>query len=135
MVIATTPRLVNGSALLDLTGRLTAGAANVEDSRLRTEVAELAAAGCAEIALNLAGLIAVDARGLGELVLALRTARERGGRLTLVAPPPRVRRMLAITRLDTVFDVCSTETEFRARSGTPRPVDACVVVGAQAAYA
>ncbi|OFW03888.1 MAG: hypothetical protein A3I61_07540 [Acidobacteria bacterium RIFCSPLOWO2_02_FULL_68_18] len=114
MAIAMRPRLLDGTALLDVSGCLATGAEKVEHGHgLQTAVAELAGAGCAEIALNLAGLRAADASGLGELVLALRAARERGARLTLVAPPARVRRMLAITRLDTVFELCGSEAELR----------------------
>jgi anti-sigma B factor antagonist len=127
-------RFVNGVVLLDLKGRLTTGAADLGRGSLRVAVAELTAGGCVDIALNLAGLTALDAGGLGELVLALRAAREHGGRLTLVAPLPRVRRMLAVTRLDTVFDVCGTEAELRARRTVPLP-DLTAAVNGEAAYA
>jgi len=45
-------------------------------------------------------------------VLALKAARARGARLTLVAPPARVRRMLAVTGLDTVFELGETFGSF-----------------------
>jgi anti-anti-sigma factor len=99
-----TPRQMDGLALIDLRGSLAAGAAT-ERVGLAAAIARLADAGIVDIALNLADVTRVDARGLGELLLALRAAHDRGAHLTLVDPPPRLRRMLAITRLDTVFDM------------------------------
>lgn len=64
--------------------------------------------------MRLEGVTRLDAHGLGELVLALAAARARGRRLTFVAPPPRVQRLLALTRLDTVFEVCDSETELNS---------------------
>ena len=104
MTIHMTPRLQNGLALLDVRGSLAARAAD-EHSGLAATVAQLADAGFAEIAVNLAEVTRVDAGGLGELVLALRAAHDRGARLTLVAAPLRVRHLLTVTRLDTVIDV------------------------------
>lgn len=103
-----TRRLANGVARLDLQGPLTADAAS--DTTLRTGVAELTTAGVAEIAVNLAGVTRVDAYGLGQLVLAWLAARTRGGRVTYVAAPPRLRHLLSLTRLDTVFDLRAGES-------------------------
>ena len=85
-----------------LTGRLTVSPAEVEVAPLRTAICELITAGCTDIALNLAGLTHLDARGLGELVVAMKTLRLHGGHLALVAPAPRVAKMLAVTGLDAV---------------------------------
>ena len=135
MTIAMIRRLVDGTVVVDLEGCLIAGAAGADGGPLRAAVTELAAGGCGDIALNLAGLTGLDAGGLGELVMALRAARVCGGRLALVAPPPRVRRMLAVTRLDTVFEVCATEAELRARRPPPPSHDATAAVSAHAVYA
>ena len=101
-------RFMDGIALVDLRGPLTAGA-DTEGVRLPAVVAQLAEGGFAEIAMNLSAVSDLDAHGLGELVLARQAARDRGAQLTLVAPPPRVRRLLSVTRLDTVFDVYGSE--------------------------
>ena len=103
-------RFMDGIALVDLRGPLTAGA-DTEGVRLPAVVAQLAEGGFAEIAMNLSAVSDLDARGLGELVLARQAARDRGARLMLVAPPPRVRRLLSVTRLDTVFDLREGECE------------------------
>ncbi|MGH9256888.1 MAG: STAS domain-containing protein [Vicinamibacterales bacterium] len=109
-------RSVRGVTLLDLTGRLTVSPSDVEIAPLRAAIGELMAGGCAHIGLNLSGLTHLDARGLGELVLALKTVHRLGGRLTLVAPSAPVLKILAVTRLDTIFDRCESETELLARA-------------------
>jgi len=114
-----TYRSVGGVTLLDLTGRLTVSPGEVEVAPLRTAIGELMTAGCVDVAINLAGLTHLDARGLGELVVAMKTLRLRGGRLALVAPAPRVAKMLAVTGLDAVFERCDTEAELRG--GALRP--------------
>ena len=111
-------RLAHGVAVLDVNGPLTADAGDMMSGDLPTAVAQLADTGYAEIALNLRGVTQLDARGLGELVLALRAARDRGLRLRLVAPPPRVERMLSVTRLDTVFELCGSEAELPPAFGS-----------------
>lgn len=111
-----TPRLMNGMAVVDVRGSLTAGTAGADT--LCGVVADLAEAGCAHIVLNLDRMTGLDARGLGELARACSAARAHGRRLTLVAPPPRIRRMLALTRLDTVIEITTA-------SGSPaRPAPA-----------
>jgi anti-sigma B factor antagonist len=109
-----TCRSVGGVTVLDLAGRLTVSPAEVEVAPLRTAFCELVTAGRVDVAVNLAGLTHLDARGLGELVVAMKTLRLHGGRLTLVAPPARVARMLAVTGLDTVFERCDTEAQLLA---------------------
>jgi anti-sigma B factor antagonist len=110
MTIQMTSRQMNGLALVDLRGSLAAGAA-AERGGLAAAVAQLADAGFVNIAVNLAEVTRVDARGLGELVLALRAAHDRSAHLALVAPPPRLRRLLSLTRLDTVFELCDSEAD------------------------
>lgn len=115
-------RTVKGVMLLDLTGALSVGPADAEVAALRAAIRELTRGGCAAIALNLAGLTCLDARGLGELVFTLKTVRECGGRLALVASSPRVTRLLAVTRLDTIFECYDSEAEFLDRSLVPSSV-------------
>lgn len=109
-----TRRSVGNMALLDLTGRLTVSPGEVEVAPLRAAIGDLIAAGCVDVAVNLAGLTRLDARGLGELVVAMKTLRRHGGRLALVAPAPRVAKMLAVTGLDAVFERCDTEAQLLA---------------------
>jgi anti-sigma B factor antagonist len=127
-------RLAGGVALLDVSGALTAAAAGGDS--LRTAVAQLADAGFVDLAVNLCGVTELDAHGLGELVRALHAARDRSGRLTLVAAPPRVQKMLSVTRLDTVFEQCGCEAELRARHAAESRVEGRGAASdARAAYA
>jgi anti-anti-sigma factor len=124
MTVQMTSRRMNGLALVDVRGSLATGSAGAVRGRLAAAVAHLADTGVSTIAVNLAEVIRVDASGLGELVLALRAAHDRGARLTLVAPPPRVRRMLAITCLDKVFEIKSSfgGSDRSERSGPRFPI-------------
>lgn len=53
----------------------------------------------------------LDSTALGMLVGTLKRVREQGGDLRLVAPPPRIRRLLEITRLVNVFPIDASEQE------------------------
>ena len=105
-------RSAGGVTVLDLTGRLTVGQDEVEVAALRTVICDLINAGRLNVIMNLAGLTHVDARGLGEIALAADTVQTSGGRLLLMAASPRVATMLAVTKLDTLFEWCDTEAEF-----------------------
>ena len=108
--------------VLDLTGRLVVSPGEIEVAPLRTAIGALMTAGCVDVAVNVAGLTYLDARGLGELVLAMKTLRLHGGRLRLVAPSARVARMLAVTGLDRVFERCDTEAQLLGDAPSPCPV-------------
>jgi anti-anti-sigma factor len=110
-----TRRFLGRTAMLDLEGRLTDGPAEVELAPLRNAICELTSNGCVDVAINLAGVTQLDARGLGELVCAFTIVRRHGGRFTLVSPTVRVAKMLAVTRIDTVLDVCDSKSEFHER--------------------
>ena len=82
-----------------LSGRLDVRAA--ADVRLR--LADAVDAGEGELVLDLTGVEAVDATGLGVLVSAHRRAQRAGRTLVLEDPPPPVDRLLMLTRLDRVL--------------------------------
>ena len=108
-----------GVATLELQGRLIVSGGEIEIGPLRAAIVELIANGIRHVSVDLSELIHLDARGLGELVLAHETVRRHGGRLTLVAPLPRVARMLAVTRLDSVFELDSGQTTASGQSAQP----------------
>jgi anti-sigma B factor antagonist len=56
------------------------------------------------VVVDLSRVDFIDSSGLGALVQANRIARERQTRLIVVASPP-VRRLLAVTALDTVLEI------------------------------
>ena len=101
-------------AVLDLTGRLVVSADEREIAPLRNAICAVIRAGHLDIVVNLSGLTYIDARGLGELAMAMKTVDLAGGRLTLAAASPRVARILAVTRLDAVFEWRDKEPELSA---------------------
>jgi anti-anti-sigma factor len=60
--------------------------------------------GYRRILLDLSGLLAIDAAGIGELIRAYNTTTAEGGVLRIVNANARVRRLLEITR---VFELLS----------------------------
>jgi anti-anti-sigma factor len=106
-----TSRIKEGVAVLDLNGRFVVSSGETEVLGLRCAIAALVAEGRVFVALHLAGLASIDARGLGELVMMHTTLRALGGELLLVGATAGVRRMLSVTRLDTVLPLCDSEAE------------------------
>lgn len=64
--------------------------------------------GDATVDLDLGATIEIDAGGLGVLVLLQKRARERGIRTRLLHTPRRIYEMLALTRLDVLFEFPTT---------------------------
>lgn len=94
--------------IIDVAGRmvLTEGES---DSLLRDRVLELAGDGIVHVVVNLSQVVQVDTSGLKQLLSAHLSASRRGARLVLANPTRRIRDVLAITRLNTLFEVFETE--------------------------
>ena len=60
------------------------------------------------IVLDLGGVERIDSAGLGELVLVRMTAEARGGVVALACPNRRVRELLDLTNLSSVFEIYPT---------------------------
>ena len=99
-------RDVSGVTIVDLSGKITLGEGGVT---LREEVRKLLAAGSKKILLNLAEVNYIDSSGLGELVSAYTAVKNAGGELKLINLTSKVRDLLVITKLVTVFDVKDDE--------------------------
>lgn len=67
--------------------------------------------GSLKIVLNLAGVIALDSGGVGELVSAHTSAQRRGAKLKVAALSPKVAEVLQITQLLGVLDTYRNEEE------------------------
>lgn len=96
-------------SIVNLKGRFTIG-----DSPgiIKDTVASLTEAGHKNILLNLAEAAYMDsAAGIGELIASYHIVAERGGRLRLLNPTKRVHDVLQLTKLDTVFEIFSDESE------------------------
>ncbi|HET6973806.1 MAG TPA: STAS domain-containing protein [Pyrinomonadaceae bacterium] len=95
--------------VLDLSGKITIGEGSVA---LRTAIRRLLEEGKKRILLNLAGVSYVDSSGIGELVSSYTAiGKEQGGQLKLLNLTQKIRDLLTITKLLTVFDVYENEAE------------------------
>lgn len=98
-------KLVDDVTLLDLRGRIVLGAENVS---LRERVSHLVEGGHTRIILNLEHVDYIDSVGLSSLVVSFTAARKKGGDLKLLNLTKRVKDLLQITRLITVFETFET---------------------------
>lgn len=102
MTIQASTRLVDGIAIIDISGQLRLGEGT---GKLRDAVQQLVRDGYTKILLNLHGVIHIDSSGIGELMSNYTTLRNQGGELKLMNLNKNVRNLLQVTRLYTVFDV------------------------------
>jgi len=101
-------RRIDDVVILDLGGRITIGEGTLI---LRNDIQKLLDAGGSKFLLNLADVDYIDSSGLGELVTSFTTVRNKNGQLKLLNLTRRVRDLLQITKLLTVFDTFDNETE------------------------
>jgi len=101
-------RRIDDIVILDLSGRITIGEGTLV---LRDQIQRLLTAGDRKFLLNLADVDYIDSSGLGELVTSFTTVRNQEGQLKLLNLTRRVQDLLQITKLLTVFEVFSNETE------------------------
>jgi anti-sigma B factor antagonist len=106
MKMTANTRLVNGVTIVDLSGRIVLGDGS---AGLRDLVHNLVSEGNKKILLNLRNVDYIDSSGLGELVSAFTSMRSQGGELKLLYLTTRVRALLQITKLLTVFDITDDE--------------------------
>ena len=92
--------------VIDMEGKITIGEGSVA---VRSAVRRLLEEGKKKILLNLAGVSYVDSSGIGELVSSFTTINREGGQLKLLNLTQKIRDLLAITKLLTVFDVYEDE--------------------------
>jgi len=92
--------------ILEMTGKITIGEGSVQ---LRDAVSKLLEAGRNRIILHLSGVTYVDSSGIGELVSRYTTTKNTGGRLKLLNLPKKIKDLLMITKLLTVFEIFEDE--------------------------
>ena len=95
-----TTRQRDSAVVLDVVGRLTAGAGA---EQLRSTIAQLADGGTTNVLLNLQEVEFMDSSGLGALAVGSDLLRRRGGHLAVVNARGPVRHVFQITRLNRVF--------------------------------
>lgn len=95
-------------SILDLKGRITIGAGDV---MLRDHINRVLEQGERSILLNMADVTYMDSSGMGELISSYTSVTKRDGKLKLLNLPAKIRDLLQITQLITIFEVYDNETE------------------------
>jgi anti-sigma B factor antagonist len=100
------PREVSDIVILDLNGRITLdeGCQNVGEL-----IQELLAKDRKKILLNLAEVNFIDSAGIGTLTKCFVAAKRNGGAIKLLHLTTKIRDLLQITNLYTIFEVFSDE--------------------------
>ena len=101
-------RKVDGAIVIDLSGRLTIGEpVLLLRETLRVQVND----GARQFVLNLGDVSYIDSSGLGELVSAYTTVRNKQGDVKLLNLTAKAKDLLQMTKLLTVFDVYDDEAK------------------------
>ena len=106
MSVKLSTRQVGDVTVIDVAGRITLGEGS---SALRDALRELVGRNQKKILLNLGEVSYIDSSGIGELVSGFTTVTNSGGNLKLLNLNKRVKDLLQITKLYTVFDVHEDE--------------------------
>ncbi len=101
-------RDVNDVRIIELSGKITIGTGDVKIRELVDNALEEEQK---KILLDLAGVTAVDSSGIGEMVACYTTVTKRGGQLKLLRLSPKIKDILHVTQLITVFDVLDNVQE------------------------
>ena len=92
--------------IVDMSGNLTIGEPTL---LLRETMRRFVADGNLKFILNLANLTYIDSAGLGELITAYTTVRNRQGDVKLLKVTGKMQGLLQTTKLVTVFDTYDDE--------------------------
>ena len=100
-------RMAGDVVIITVTGDITLNKGG--DVQLKDKVQSLLQQGRKNLLIDLSSVSYVDSAGLGELVHAYATTKNRGGALKLLNVTKRLKDLLVITRLLTVFDTHDSE--------------------------
>ncbi|HUJ23148.1 MAG TPA: STAS domain-containing protein [Bryobacteraceae bacterium] len=106
MSVKLNTRQVGDVSVVDVAGRITLGEGS---SALRDTLRDMVSKGHKKILLNLGEVSYIDSSGIGELVSGFTTVANQGGQMKLLGLTKRVKDLLQITKLYTVFDVHDDE--------------------------
>lgn len=106
MALRATYRDAGPVTVVDLSGRITLGDGS---ALLRKTIRGLLQDERKKILLNLADVDYIDSSGIGELVSGFTAVKNQSGELKLLQLTKKVRDLLQITKLYTVFDIYTDE--------------------------
>ncbi len=101
-------RTVGDVHVLDISGRIVLGDAT---KAIRHTISDLLVNGGNKIVLNLTDVNYIDSSGIGELIRTYTTVVNAGKQLKLLNLTKKVRELLVITKLLTVFQVFESERD------------------------
>ena len=107
MTLKMETRQADGVTILSCQGRVVFG----EEAAALRENLKRVLASSRQIVLNLAGVSYIDSGGLGTLVGVYSSARAAGAEIKLTGLGQRLRDVLQVTKLFTVFEVYDSEQE------------------------
>jgi anti-sigma B factor antagonist len=99
-------RRVGDVHILDISGKITLGKPT---TAIRHTISDLLENGGKKIVLNLTEVNYIDSSGIGELVRTYTTVTQQGKQLILLNLTKKVKELLVITKLLTVFQIYETE--------------------------
>ena len=102
-------RKIGDVVIVDVSGKITLGDGG--DQVLKDKMRSLVQQGHGKLLLNLGDVSYVDSAGLGEIVQAYATTSKMGGSLKLLNATKRIKDLLSITKLLTVFQTFDNEAE------------------------
>ena len=102
-------RTAGDVVIVEVSGKITLGDGG--DAVLKDKMRSLVQQGHKKVLLNLGDVSYVDSAGLGEIVQAYATVNKNGGTLKLLNVTKRIKDLLSITKLLTVFDTFDNEAE------------------------
>ena len=104
-----TERQIGDVTIVDVSGKVTLGDGG--DVVLKDKMASLVQQGHKKVLLNLGDVSYVDSAGLGAIVQSYATMNKNGGNLKLLNTTKRIKDLLSITKLLTVFECHDSESE------------------------
>ena len=108
MALTAKVRRVGSVAIVDLNGKITLGE---NTGILRDELRSLLSQGNKNIILNMKDVGYVDSAGLGELVGVYTTAANQGGSVKLLHLQGKMKDLMQVTKLHTIFPAFENEQE------------------------
>lgn len=109
-------RIVGGVVVIKAIGDITLNKGG--DVLIKDKVQSLLQQDQKHLLLDLSGVSYVDSAGLGELVQAYATTKNCGGALKLLNVTKRLKDLLVVTKLLTIFDTYDNEATALAIFGT-----------------
>jgi anti-sigma B factor antagonist len=102
-------RQVGDVTIIDISGKVVLGDGG--DMMVKEKLLSLVQQGRKKLVANLAEVTYVDSAGLGAIVHSYATVTKEGGKLKLLNASKRIKDLLSITKLLTIFEIYESEAD------------------------